>query len=265
MTLDRPVSRLPEGMQLVPGGDYICGENGGEVTRLGRRIETLPTFAIARHPVTCAEYSEFLKDLPLTEARARAPRLAQGAASMWPEVDGRLIVPTRERCEGLGLSAQQYRLETCAGDWEDNWPALSMSWDDAQAFAEWKSQREGVKYRLPTEWEWEKAARGVDGRVFPWGEEFEPEWTNSIYSFEDGQRVVSVNQFPVDESPYGVRGMGGNTRDWCADSVPENPQMRMLRGGLWTGAGLLLRPALRVGNIHSRVTTSVGFRLAMDV
>ncbi|MCA8939200.1 MAG: SUMF1/EgtB/PvdO family nonheme iron enzyme, partial [Planctomycetes bacterium] len=112
---------------------------------------------------------------------------------------------------------------------------------------------------------WEKAARGVDGRRYPWGDGFRLEFTNSIYSHPEGQKIVGVQEFPLDESPYGVRGMGGNVRDWCADVVPTNPSMRMARGGMWTAAGLLMRPANRVGNVTTRVSTNLGFRLALDL
>ena len=71
------------------------------------------------------------------------------------------------------------------------------------------------------EFEWEKSARGVDGRHYPWGNSFDPSWTCMKDSHSGSVQIRSVNTFPVDESVYGVRGTAGNTRDWCLDTFRE--------------------------------------------
>jgi formylglycine-generating enzyme required for sulfatase activity len=92
-----------------------------------------------------------------------------------------------------------------------------VNWHGAVAFADWESRRCGRAYRLPGELEFEKAARGVDGRSFPWGDAFDPTWAGMRLSREGSLRPVEVDAFPVDVSPYGARGMAGNTISWCAD------------------------------------------------
>lgn len=153
--------------------------------------------------------------------------------------------------------------------WPGN-PIASVSWEQAQIFCEWRSAR------LPTEAEWEKAARGIDGRTYPWGEEVSCD--NANYSgCNDYAVYVGVNQSP---SPYGVYGMAGNVWEWVADWYSEgyyidspliNPlgptsgKYRVIRGGAWNNLESSIRTTIRKWENPSSKRQDIGFRCAKDV
>ena len=127
-------------------------------------------------------------------------------------------------------------------------PVVNISWDDSIAYCKWLSEKTKKDYRLPTEAEWEKAARGEDGRIYPWGDEFNPQKANARES-KIGS-TSDVGKFsPQGDSPYGCADMVGNVWEWCNDwfheneyeqrqgTVVKNPQgrkdgrYRVMRGG----------------------------------
>lgn len=105
-------------------------------------------------------------------------------------------------------------------------PVVNVSFSDAMAFANWAGKR------LPTADEWEKAARGVDGNIYPWGRSFENHITNT-----DGsgiEETCPVDAFPLDRSPFGVIGMGGNASEWTSSTeVGGSDSVRVICGGSW--------------------------------
>ena len=90
---------------------------------------------------------------------------------------------------------------------------MMISFESAKSYALWLSKKEGKKWRLPTEEEWEKAAKGADLRSYPWGEHFDPSWA-CMRSSREKILPSSIYDFPIDESPFGVSGMAGNMIDW---------------------------------------------------
>ncbi len=104
------------------------------------------------------------------------------------------------------------------GLFRPDWPAVGLSWEGAHAYARWISERTGRAWRLPYELEWERAARGADGRLFPWGDTPEAAFAHLREGGRTPGRPAPVQSFPYDVSPFGVRGLSGNVRDWCADA-----------------------------------------------
>ena len=166
----------------------------------------LQSFMIQKHQVTNRAYLEFLNDLVEQgredEALQSAPR----------EVSGRI--------NGLGELLYQrtedgfFELFDERSGWELDWPVLMVDYFGATAYAAWLSQKEGFQWRLPFEGEWEKAARGVDGRIYPWGVDYDPLFCSSRAAHRGAPRPYEVGSFPADSSVYGVEDVAGNARDW---------------------------------------------------
>ena len=149
---------------------------------------------------------------------------------------------------------------------------MLLDWQSAFAFARWTANQTGRPWRLPTELEWEKAARGVDGRAFPWGDNIDPSWCCLRNSHPAWPHPHVVSDFPIDVSPYGVRGMAGNIQDWCLDAYPDGlrpttePNMRLrrmraARGGHWLASVSEAHLARRSGIRPWERWPTLGFRL----
>jgi formylglycine-generating enzyme required for sulfatase activity len=138
-----------------------------------------------------------------------------------------------------------------------------VSWSDAVRYCAWYSETRGVEVRLPTVDEWEKAARGVDGRFFPWGDEFEPMFCKMRSSREGRRTPETVGAFPTDRSPYGVWDMAGGMRDWTATSYEEG--LRCVKGGAWSLPMQLSRSATTYERTEGYAVPTTGFRLAKDL
>ena len=112
-----------------------------------------------------------------------------------------------------------------------NHPVVLVSYEDAVAYCQWRSRKEGKEYRLPTEEEWEKAARGIDGRVYPWGDDFDKDNCNTKES-EIG-KTTEVTKYPGGASPNKCREMVGNVWEWTNSWYDKSKDSKVLRGGSW--------------------------------
>ena len=151
-------------------------------------------------------------------------------------------------------------------------PATAISHDLAVAYCAWLSQMSGMAIGLPTELQWERAARGSDGRLYPWGDTFEPTWCNLAERGIDGPQPVGVD--PSGASPFGCLDMAGNVDEWtstkfapypgAAPTVPTTESWALdphvTRGGAWYHHRDLARCARRHGVYHR--LDGVGFRVA---
>ena len=133
-----------------------------------------------------------------------------------------------------------------------------VSSEDAELFCKWRSQKEGKVYRLPLEKEWEKAARGTDGREYPWGNKFDKENCNVDESGFGG--TTKVNRYPDGASPFGCYDMSGNVWEWTSSWYDDDHKSRVLRGGSWSIAQEDARCAFRNRFYADFRNNRIGFR-----
>ena len=246
-TLDRVESgqftsqfwKMPHGEPewvTVPAGEFWMGsEKGSRDEKPLHRVHVVE-FQIARVPVTNAQYALFITDAPVK-----------------PPDDWRGGQPPQGK---------------------ENHPATNVSWHDAQAYCRWLSSKIGRTVRLPTEAEWEKAARGGrDQREYPWGNEWEGLRCNSA---ELGLADTSpVGLFLNGASPYGVLDMSGNVWEWCgtkwrenyseqADETLEGDALRVVRGGAFYGVAGHVRCAVRIRYGPDGRYRDQGFRVVVS-
>jgi formylglycine-generating enzyme required for sulfatase activity len=242
--------RIGAGFVYVPPGPAWLGGDTRAIDPFTLEERSLPGFFMQERELTFAQYSEFVQDLERTnpeEARERAPREGRpGAFSPLWDLDAQGHVRLRFP-PGL----------------DESYPVVGVSYRDAEAYCRWRTAQENdphVVYDLPTEEEWEKAARGADGRAFTWGDEFE--WTFARLGFSGAiSGLLPGGLYPTDESVYGLLDLNGNVREWCRGS--EKEAWRVLRGGAW---GLRVEADCRLASRANKrapefVDSGSGFRL----
>ena len=230
-------------MVTIPAGTFLMGnpEGKGREDERPQRSVYLDEFTIDQVEVTNQRYMEFVK-----ATGHRSPPNPYGTGSL-------------QSIKGL-----------------EELPVVQTTWYDAKAYCTW------AKKRLPTEAEWEKAARGIDGRLYPWGNEpptakranFDREW-------EDEHTLHAVGSLPDGDSPYGVKDMAGNVREWVSDwydaeyyhhAPDRNPQgpdkkgvVRSIRGGSWHSPASDVTVSARGRGGFALQTHGTGFRCARSV
>ena len=225
-------------MVFVPAGEFLMGSNDALAQSDEKPQHTvyLDAFWIDQHEVTNALYKKCVD-----AGKCQPPN------------------PTSSFTRNFYYGNAQY----------DNYPVIYVSWNDANAFCEWAGKR------LPTEAEWEKAARGTGGRIYPWGNTFDK---NLLNSSEGGAGdTTEVGKYPNGASPYRALDMAGNVWEWVNDwydanfyssSPRENPkgpnsgEFRVLRGGSFYSNLDLVRAAIRLNYSPDLRINGFGFRCA---
>ena len=242
-----------QGLDLVPipEGTAQLGDARGDKNETVRQVK-VSGFSLMRREVTNLQFAEFVADTGYTttvEALGKGnvwtKRWGEVAGANWRHPQG-----PDSRLHGLGLH-----------------PVVQVSARDAEAFC----RHHGL--RLPTEEEWEYAARGPSGLRYPWGNTLTrallPEVTNAgtwkccAPSKADGYlRTAPVGSFPKGRSPFGLDDMIGNVWEWTSSPFPDAPENRSIRGGGWGNNPYCLRAAYRHGNPPDIGLDMVGFRCA---
>jgi len=194
----------------IPAGWFLAGDDDDPSSPSRTRL-WCDAFVMERHPVTNAAFLAFLDHLDRDGKHDEALRWVPREMASRPGELGAMIYG-HEPGRGFFLTA-----DSDGDTWQPDAPVLMVSRLGAMAYAAWRAEQEGLRWRLPSEWEWEKAARGVDGRRYPWGEEADPSFACHFASHQGAPQPASIDRFPHDVSVYGVRGLAGNTRCFCLE------------------------------------------------
>jgi formylglycine-generating enzyme required for sulfatase activity len=274
-------------MVLVPAGEFIMGSDADEIDRLLRgqslikRVALedeiprhrvyLDAFHIDKYEVTNLLFQKFVQ---ATGYRTQIEREGGGMV---------FIGQTLEKVNGATWRTPQGPGSNITG--LEKHPVVQISWQDAKAYCAWAGKR------LPTEAEWEKAARGTEGRIWPWGNQFDGTRVNFCdhhcdlerkdNTVNDGYRYTApVGSYEAGESPYGGYDMAGNVWEWVADwyettyyqrSPAQNPQgpasgeRVVIRGGSWNHVALYMRAPKRGAQYPAYSTVGVGLRCAKSL
>ncbi|MFN0205159.1 MAG: protein kinase domain-containing protein [Planctomycetota bacterium] len=247
----------PLGFVWIAQGSFRAGGDAQSVGSLPPEDATLDGFWILDHEVTNEEYAQFLNDpavrADITKEKAngrtiRIPRSPSRPNGTWREVNGKWEPASQSNA------------------W--SYPVAGLAYEDADAFVVWsnrhvQARNEPWTISLPTEHEWEKAARGVDARVYPWGNMFAWRYCNSPWLLAGGRTLLPIRQIARDESVWGVRDLAGSVREWCipVHSSPNDGRITA-RGSTFNSSDpLTFRAAARLRSSPTTIDGGGGIRL----
>jgi hypothetical protein len=221
----------------IPAGPFIYGEGESQKT-----LE-LPAYKISRYPVTNCQFQAFIDAGGYDD-----PKWWQDLQKENP------YEPKWKR---------------------NNRPRERVNWFEAVAFCRWLSAQLGCTVILPTEQQWEKAARGPGGRIYPWGDKYHSGFANCNETRDKSgslhlDQTTAVGMFPQGDSPFGIADLAGNVREWSRDYDQESADpgidaRRVLRGGAWFDGPTTLRSAARFWDDAATLDSTTGFRLAQEL
>ncbi len=229
----------------IPAGPFLMGSDPAkDPDAIGNEepqslITIASAFQIGQYPVTVAEYA-----------------LAVQAGAVRQPPDDNIV--------------WQVQLHT------PDHPVVNVAWADAVQYTTWLAKITGDPWRLPTEAEWEKAARGTDGRIYPWGNQWDSARANTADGGKGTTTPVGAYAVAGDASPYGAHDMAGNAWQWCStilepypydasdgrENMSDTTSAHVIRGGSWFGAPTYARAASRGGLTIGNRGGDLGFRLA---
>lgn len=246
------VKPTPPGMVRIPAGKFLRGDAAGLDSKPARTL-SLRAYFIDKAEVSNKDYRAFIAWYEGADAAARAK------------------VTHPEMPAGTSLRPSTWDDKDLAGFAADALPVTGVSWWGAHAYARWRGKR------LPTEAEWERAARGGSGRTFPWGDEAEADRANTAEGGQRGPRPAG--SYPAGATPLGVLDLAGNVAEWCADRYaagyyaaapasdptgPESGGERVIRGGSWSQPLASAKASYRSFRAPGATSTNLGFRCAQD-
>ena len=196
--------------RYVPAGPFRRSKSFSPYVDAERRWEFEDAFLVARHEVTFGDYVEFL----------RSPAAGAEVLRNYQDHQKIVLIPRRFESSEPYITQWDKGLPKPPPDLDMSGTLVGVSHKDADAFIAWMSQEIGATVDLPTSSQWEKSARGVDGRLYPWGNGFDWSFTSGRYSEASREwryKPRPPGRFPVDVSPYGVVDLAGNASEWCRD------------------------------------------------
>ena len=239
---------VPEGFVHIPAGTFLMGPRN-QPSKLPTE-QALPDCIIQRYPVTAGEYLAFVRALYTNDQDAaikRLPRLSSPHQQLWPS-----------------HILERGQLTDIEG-WNDELPIVGVSASDAITYARWLGERLGRRFRLPSEEEWEKAARGSEGRSFPWGNDWNPALCACPQSWPH-EFPPKVTDFSDDRSTSQVHGLAGGVREWTGSRSIGRVERLVVKGGSFRsnsseGRALWTRDVL----VPKCSTLDLGFRLVAEL
>ena len=247
---------VPE-MVAVPAGDFLMGSTDADTKWDDEKPQhrvTLPTYEIGKTEVTNAQFRPFVDGDGYTNR------------AYWDDTGWQWCTENKRVQPSYWNDAQ----------WNgDQQPVVGITWYEAMAYARWLSAQTGQNFRLPSEAEWEKAARGSNGFIYPWGNTWEANRANSSES--NLGKTTPVGQYPTGASSYGALDMAGNVWEWTRSIYTPYPynstdgrenvsdpaqKLFTMRGGSWDYESLFLRAVNRYYGSPALDVRNVGVRLA---
>lgn len=279
--------RIQPGKFLMGSPETEAGRDSGEGPQ--NEVTILQPFAISRHEITVGQFRQFVQDKAYHQGKEYLTTIEQNGRGCYAWNVGKKTIEQLPERNWKNPGFQQ----------GDDHPVVCVSWNDAQTYVTWLSRRTGAKYHLPTEAEWEYAARGSDGRKFPWGDAMPTakhlnacgnecvlwgkkhgEKLDAMFAESDPFAATApVGSFPAGASRWGIEDIVGNVWEWVADYYasyteadvddpmgPASGATRVMRGGAWNGGYPdWVRPSFRFHAPPDTRSHGVGFRCAKSL